>query len=288
MVSENKAYEPEILQRVQQQVKDIAREVIALCEAWGISYFAMGGTAIGAVRHGDIIPWDDDVDLGMLRPEYERFLKNAAQKLPEKFELITPHNTANYSNQFAKICLKATKIRYRKTDPYKMGLFVDIFPYDVIPREESLRKKQIRKAYFLARTFEVRCKKHPEMRLSGALDIPFQGSMRLLHNLLRIGFSDAKLLLEKYERIVQRYNGDQHPYGWACFAWTNRKLELPLILYPEYGVPVKKKFGEFMIALCPGYDMILRRQFGDYMKLPPEEARCNHAPYELDFGDQGK
>ena len=73
-----KAYDEETLQRLQRTELKILKEFDTLCRENGIRYFGCGGTAIGAVRHGGFIPWDDDIDVGMLRRDYERFLKVAA------------------------------------------------------------------------------------------------------------------------------------------------------------------------------------------------------------------
>ena len=80
------AYDPEVLKRVQETELEILRDFIDLCDRHEIDYFGVGGTAIGAVRHQGFIPWDDDIDIGFLRKDYDRFLALAKEELSDKYE----------------------------------------------------------------------------------------------------------------------------------------------------------------------------------------------------------
>ena len=83
-------YRPDVLKALQEAELEILCTIDALCREEGIAYFLDGGTALGAVRHNGFIPWDDDIDIGMLRPEYDRFIERARIALPDAYELVVP------------------------------------------------------------------------------------------------------------------------------------------------------------------------------------------------------
>ena len=93
-----KTYDPEVLDRLQIIEKTMFRDFIALCEKHDIKYFVIAGTAIGTMRDHDMIPWDDDIDVGMLRRDYEKFLKIAPKELGEKYLVNGPDTPRPYYN----------------------------------------------------------------------------------------------------------------------------------------------------------------------------------------------
>ena len=109
---------------------DVLSVFIRICEAQGLRYFCAGGTAIGAVRHQGMIPWDDDIDVFMPRPDYDRFLVLAAQSMPEGYEVLSPYATKDYPMYFAKMCNARTTLLENERIPCVFGLYIDIFPLD--------------------------------------------------------------------------------------------------------------------------------------------------------------
>ena len=89
MIERSKPYEPEILAKLHKTQIEILEEFERICEKHNLEYFAIYGTAIGAVRHQGFIPWDDDIDVGMLREDYEKFLEIAKKELGEKYQIMT-------------------------------------------------------------------------------------------------------------------------------------------------------------------------------------------------------
>ena len=137
-------YNSDILRRLHSELKDILAEVIRVCQEADIPYFVQGGTAIGLHFFEEIVPWDDDIDLGMTRDNYERFLREAPALLSEGYtlqEFSTEPDTPFY---FAKVRKSGT--RFVESEwvgmPIAEGIYIDIFPYDLIPDDEALRRKQ--------------------------------------------------------------------------------------------------------------------------------------------------
>ena len=127
----------------QQLILEVMKDIDRFCRDHNIPYTISSGTLLGAVRHGGFIPWDDDADMFMLRKDFDRFV---ATYNSDKYHLL--FNTRNenefFASGYAKVCDPATESAdtIAKTNP---GIFVDIFPLDAVPEDETLRKKYMHK-----------------------------------------------------------------------------------------------------------------------------------------------
>ena len=148
-------YNSDILRHLHGELKETLREVVRVCEAANIPYFIQGGTAIGSHFFDDIVPWDDDIDLGMTRENYQRFLKEAPALLGKEYtlqEFTTEPDTPFY---FAKVRKRGT--RFVESEwvglPIAEGVYIDIFPYDLIPDDEALARSQRKRVGFWINCF---------------------------------------------------------------------------------------------------------------------------------------
>ncbi|MCF0124913.1 MAG: LicD family protein, partial [Clostridia bacterium] len=134
---------------------EIVKEIIRICNKNSIKYFAVGGTALGAVRHNGFIPWDDDIDLGMMREDYEKFLKIAPTELNDNYELVHFSLYNDYPVYFAKVKKKNTLFIERGMSKLNIpkGIFVDIMPYDFCPSKKKEQIKYVKKTIFLNNLF---------------------------------------------------------------------------------------------------------------------------------------
>ena len=112
------------------KILDILKALTRICEDHGLTFYCCAGTAIGAVRHHGIIPWDDDIDVIMPRPDYDRLLEIAKKEDFGKYELVTPYDNEAYPLYFSKLSDKTTTLVEERERPCVIGLFVDIFPLD--------------------------------------------------------------------------------------------------------------------------------------------------------------
>lgn len=146
----NGKYTPEELELLHAELYDILGETIRVCKKHDIPYFVIGGTAIGALYDRGILPWDDDIDIGMKREDYNRFLKVAPQELSPSYFLswVGTERTPYY---FAKVKKNNTLFieGMFKQVPVHPGIFIDIFPFDRIPDNKILRKLQYEAVNFL-------------------------------------------------------------------------------------------------------------------------------------------
>ena len=121
---------------------DIAKEVLRICEKHGLTYYMLGGTMLGAIRHKGFIPWDDDIDLGMPRDDYERFLEIAPQELASHLKLVNYRTDPNYMYYITRILDTDTTVIEERigNDNKYTHASIDIFPIDGTPNNPIARK----------------------------------------------------------------------------------------------------------------------------------------------------
>ena len=113
-------------------------EIKRICDKHNIHYTPIGGTLLGTIRHKGFIPWDDDIDVGMLREEYNKFLEVAKDELRPEFFLQTYETDPNYPKALARLCVNGTRymLKWEKDADIHHGVFTDIFPYDNSPNDK--------------------------------------------------------------------------------------------------------------------------------------------------------
>jgi len=133
------------LKKIHAVLMIIAKEIKRICEKHNIHYFMLAGTQLGSVRHKGFIPWDDDMDLGMLREDYDKFLEICKTELDQDhFYVQNLDSESGFGKFYTRILLKNTYLTYDYIENVtgERGFFVDIFPYDNTPKSKILQKKQ--------------------------------------------------------------------------------------------------------------------------------------------------
>lgn len=279
-----KQYDPQVLRRVQLVEKDVLQEFIRICEKHGIPYFLTGGTAIGAVRHKGFVPWDDDIDVGLLRDDYEKFLRIAPGEVGEKFEFINarinPYFPALNSNLVKKDSLHVPEEFKNCRYQYKIGM--GIFPYDNVPQDARLRKKQISKAWFWGKLYFLRNIPFPHLPLKGIKAKLAHAACAVIHYALALFHIRRQFIVRQYEKAVLAY----HNQTDLLTDFTDTVPE-DLIVSKKDIFPLQTgEFEGLAVSLVHHNHEMLTQIFGDYMQLPPEDDRKNHFPHVLDFGDE--
>lgn len=184
-----KEYDEKTLHRLQQIELEILRDFDELCTENGLSYFGCGGTAIGAVRHHGMIPWDDDIDVGLLRKDYEKFLRIARQKKwRRKYKVVNAATMENYPLMTTRWCRKGTKF---KEDALKnidgdLGIFLDIYCFDNIPDNEVLMKIHGWRSWFWGKMLILYWLDEPVLYFGGILGKAVTGTCKVVHKGMRV------------------------------------------------------------------------------------------------------
>lgn len=242
----------------------ILAEIDRLCKANDIKYFAYAGTLLGAVRHKGLIPWDDDVDVVMLREDYEKFAKICKTQLSEKFTLQTIYTDPLTNNAWMKLHDANTAfISGHRRNGCIEGINIDIFPIDNVPddkKERIKRAKYIDKMNFIYEYRFAAVKKDDSLK------------MKLFKFLIKlIPPFDEQKFKEKYNMYIQACNGKKTT---DVVYFSNRKYMRKIIDRHVFDDVVYLPFEDIMIPAPVGYLQVLEGLYGkNFMDLPPEEER---------------
>lgn len=273
----------EALRKVQLVQLEIAKEIKRVCEENDITYWLDGGTLIGAIRHNGFIPWDDDLDLGMLRKDYERFLTIAPQKLDSKFELVTWKNDSEYPHAFAKVQKVGTVYQEErsKSSEAKNGIWVDVFPFDPLPDDEKVRNKAGASLTVIKTLIRAKCH-YKNWWSNGKISIKKWISYVPFRVLSGV-FSKEHLISMFMKQVGQLNEITTYEYMTPQGAITFGKFFIPSECFESFEHHV---FEDDLFSVPTEYDKYLRHGYGNYMQLPPAEKRyIGHSIIELDFGD---
>lgn len=272
--------EKTLLRRVQLTQLEIAKEIKRVCEENGIRYFLDAGTFLGAVRHGGFIPWDDDMDIGMLRSDYEKFCRIAPEKLKKEYCLQTWYTEPNYGLPFGKVMKRGTVyLESKKTRRLQEnGFYVDIFPFDDVPTSEEARKDLARRLLQIYRVRLMKCGYKPWMEENQIL---WKKRIGYVYYQIRALFAAKKELARAYDALAESVPET----GLVC-----EQSAMTAPMYFERSWCEELAAYSFEGVTFPGpkeYDKFLTAMYGDYMRLPPENERENrHQIVQIDFGTE--
>ena len=275
------AYSPEELRKIQLIETEALKVIISICDRLHIEYFLIGGTCLGAIRHGGFIPWDDDIDIGMRREDYNRFLRDAPSLLSDKYFLQTPESDKESAYDYAKLRVNGTRfVEYCVRDVnMHNGIFCDIFPFDEVPDDEveNIRQfnqvKRLHRIFFYHQTPDVSC---PPVTLKDRI----KRYCRLAYHYLIKICINRKFLLKRITVVSTKYNGTGQS-AIACLDFPSRKVEY-IRLKDLY--PLKQHQFETLFANVPmNTQVYLTTHYKDWKKLPPVEKRVGHRPYIVEI-----
>ncbi|MBO4484443.1 MAG: LicD family protein [Lachnospiraceae bacterium] len=274
--------EKEELIRAQKVMLGILCDVDELCKKNNIQYFLDGGTMLGAVRHQGFIPWDDDLDIGMLREHYERFLSIASKELPDVYFVQEWKDDSEYGFWFAKVRLKGTVFREKNglKNAKHNEFFIDVFPYDNYPDSEKERNEVSRKIEFCKRCLLAKTN-YSVWYVGGRFSL----RRFLLYKFLKAGllFYPKQKLINKFNSISQKYNSIQTKCVYPQGNSKSGKFHLDRKYFNGFS---DAEFEMRKFPILNHYDEFLKTLYGDYMTLPPLEERYNrHNVIEIVFPD---
>ena len=256
------------------------RMLMEICEKNHLRYYLIGGSLLGAMRHRGFIPWDDDIDVGLPRPDYNRFVQIAKSYLPDHMDVKTMTSDPNYKCYFTRLIKNKKKI-YWDHGQYTavIGVWMDVFPLDGLPKNPLLRKLQV---------FRVKLNKalykftQIDYVSTNRTNRPFSERVLIrFAQLTRIGrLMDGDKRLQKLDRALQRYDYDASAYAWNFSGCYGKREIVPHI---QLGGSRTAEFEGMQVSIPEAAEDYLTSIYGDYMKLPPEDQRRSH---EVRFAEE--
>lgn len=246
---------------------------VKICEENNLRYYLIGGTLIGVIRHNGFIPWDDDIDVGMPRPDYNIFLNVVKEYLPDFMETKTKTSDPNYKCYFTRLINNKEKI-YWEQGQYtaKIGVWMDIFPIDGLPNSKFQRKIQVLRVYWWKMLYKFTQIDYVTTNKNRSA---LEWALIKFAKITRIGkFLSADRTLDKIDSLLQKYDYDSCDYAWNYSGGHGLHEIMPKKLW---GGKRKGMFEGMSVSIPEYSEEHLTYIFGDYMKLPPEEERVTHA-----------
>lgn len=230
-------------------------EINDICEKHNIKYTLMGGSLIGAIRHNGFIPWDDDMDIGMLYDDYMKFI-DVLSNLHHPWITFDHAFSKDYEEQFMKVYDSRTTLKEAKSYRIK-GVFVDVFP--IIPIGNTLRSAKRR--FYYDNVLKM-------SRYNKTNNSKSSKSKMLVYKLVGL-FHSTNGLTKKIQKIRKKlslkkdYKFYSDPDG-AVVGIVDKDCFAEFIMH---------KFENTELMIIKNYDKYLTHIFGDYMKLPPKEKQ---------------
>lgn len=252
------------MNELQRKERELLEVFLDICSRLDLRYFLVCGSALGAVKYRGFIPWDDDVDVALLREDYERFVQKAPELLPAHIFLQNYRTEPAFPAIFSKLRNSETTYVEKSASklPINHGIYIDIFPLDGYPANRAEQKRlEWRKGIFrrlLSAAF----------RPNRAWKWLFLAPLRLLgvHR-------HTAAIARRYERLIARYPAA----GSAILAnhgnWQGRREYAPAA---QYGQGVWGEFEGLKVRLPAQTDAYLRQKYGDYTADPPPAEQIGH------------
>jgi len=263
------------LDRLKQLELMILQDIHTFCVEHNIKYYLVGGTLLGAVRHKGFIPWDDDIDIGMFREDYDRFLKLCCAELPQKYYIQSYENEKQFWLPFAKVRLNGTVFDETATKhlPSHKGIYIDIFPIDNVKREASF--------FQTAQADIVKYLKIANYSRQGiAKELSFKTKVLCAASKV----CSVSRINRHINSLMKAYN--KKPTDYCVNLGSNYSYKKQTMPKDYYGEPVLLPFEGNQFFAPKQYQEVLTKIYGDYMKLPPEDKRVSlHYIERIDFGE---
>lgn len=259
----------EVTQRYKAKICEIAKAFDAFCCKHNLRYFGIGGTAIGALRHKGIIPWDDDIDFVMPRPDYERFLQ-ICEELEPKYEVFHHRKYPLYHLTMAKMCDANTSYVSSFTQRMMLGAFIDIFPIDGCPGETKEERVKFFNDYRKLRVKGEAIQNwySPKYLFSLVHTKNWKMIPDALSSFWYHAIGKKNDIFNKCDKILMANPYDTSEYIAYFSTYRSAKIISPRKWFDGY---YYAPFEDFQIRLPNGIHEYLTQLFGDYMTPPPPE-----------------
>ena len=274
-------------EKLQALLTEMYKDVIYVCNEHKLTPFLVGGSALGAIRHQGFIPWDDDLDIGFVRKDYEKFLDIFEIVFSGKYVVNSAGRSSNAKTRFTKINKIGTVCREIGCPPNNdiNGIFIDVFPIDNVPNNTIVRNiKGIvcnlqefisSQVYFHDYKSELTEKYLKRMGKANYFVRKLVGFI--------FSYRKSSEWFKKIDKNIQ-YKDDNSK---DCTIAVGRKHYFGEIFNRKIIFPARYvQFESIQAPVFHDVESYLSNMYGDYMKIPPENKREKHMVIELKFGDE--
>ena len=256
-----------ILRELQLTEAETLSQIKRICEKYGLTYYLVYGTLLGAVRHQGFIPWYDDIDIALPYTDYVRFLEVAQKELGEGYFLQTSDTEVNYYRSYARVRKNGTTLmdKYQQGWDVHHGVFVDVFPLvEMNPGIEwKIKRNIVRVSNYIIMDNYFLCKEDEFVDKMGKIGV---GLVKAFHKLPRSSRLKFKKWLLKCVYTAKNKKG-------KAIVWMGVTEVIPKETYEQTDILL---FEGEAYPVASGYKAQLTQIYGDYMQLPPVEKRRGH------------
>ena len=262
---------------------DMYKDLCEFCDRHSLHLIAGGGTALGAVRHMGFIPWDDDMDLDLIRSEYDVFVQNFSEEMSGKYEICAPGHRNGANCFLARVYRKNTTVlnMIDESSPYPKGIYIDITPIDYAPDafiSQRLKGILVDAVRFIS--YSVYWYQYPSTSLKEFM-IHSEGKIYYKIRMV-IGrifcFWKSEKWFAKFDRVVRGRKSQHVTVG------AGRKKYCGELFEKNEFYPLRKaRFEDTYIYIFHRVDNYLKRMYGNYMDIPPVEKREKHLCLKFDL-----
>lgn len=264
-----------MLSLVQKKLLEMLGWFHGYCHENGLTYYIVGGSMLGAVRHGGFIPWDDDIDVVLPRPDYNRLLSMFTERV-DHYLLESPYTgNADYYYTYAKLYDTETTLTEKTRRNCRRGLYIDIFPLDGVGRDKLEMEANFAKIdklnmFLMTRTCAITRDR-----------IFYKNAAIVLSRLIPSFIVNDRDLVVKVDKLAASFGYDDSLYV-ANLMGSYRKKEV--LKKSIFGKPTKYKFENIVVDGVEYYDEFLTNIYGDWKKIPPKEKqKTGHEYIEIDL-----
>ncbi len=249
------------VKQVQTKILDTMKYIDKLCRENGILYYIMGGTALGAIRHGGFIPWDDDLDIFMTPSEYEKF-KTVFERTNHPSFVLQEWKTTPKHLEYAKVRMNGTTFieeNFRDRPDMHHGIYVDIMILHKVPKNPAIQRLVYLESKFVTLYALSQRNWKPKTKIQALV-------------LKSLKIMPCQLMAKLFYAQIYRYDSRTKDFLY-CYWITPAKFKNGLFDESFFSEPIDIPFEDTILLGSARIRDYLKYRYGDYMTLPPEAAR---------------